>query len=78
MVLNPGAAAHPDNPQIKETRLAKADHDAEQVDEERYPERPETFEDEEQLGRDNRIGNEIAIGDPCKHLGPRKGYKYRL
>jgi hypothetical protein len=47
MVLNPGAAAHPDNPQIKETRLAKTQHDAEQVDEERYAERPKTFEYEE-------------------------------
>ena len=48
------------------------------MNDERGNERPDRPKDQEQLGRDDRIGHEIAIGDAREHLRARQCHEHRV
>jgi len=56
------------DPQIKETRLAQADEHANKMDDAADQQPLETLEDEEQLDRNDRVDDEITVGDTGEHL----------
>ncbi len=72
MVADARAAADPGEPEIEEARLADAQNDADGVDHQRRRDHPGRAEDQEQFGRDHRIGDEIAVGDAGEHLRTRQ------
>lgn len=68
MIADARAAAYPRQPQIEEARLTCACRDADEMEQNRQPNRPDRMEDQEELGRDNPIPDKIGIGDAGEHL----------
>lgn len=73
VVLDPRTASDTGQPEVEEARFAHAQHDADQMHDDRRDQRPHRLEDQEQLGREHRIGDEIAVRDAGEHLRPGQG-----
>lgn len=71
-------AADLGKPKVEEARLAEAQQHAREMNDQSDEQRPDRLEDQEEFGRDHRIGDEIAIGDPGEHLRPRQRDKHRI
>ncbi len=72
MIAHTRTIAHPGQPQIKEARLVQAHDHAKPVKDERSSKNPRAAKDQKQLDRNDQIDHEKRIGDPRKHLRPRK------
>lgn len=73
MVADSRAASDLRQPQVEEAGLAHAQDDADEVDHDCRSDHPRAAENEEQLGRDHRIGSEVAIGHAGEHLRSCEG-----
>lgn len=59
-------------------RFAQAQQHADQMDQQRQPDHPEGFEDQEQFDREDRVDNEIGIGNSTEHLRAGQRQKHDI
>ena len=78
MVADARAVADARQPEIENTRFADAQHHANQVDGHGCQQHLDRMEDQKQLGRNDAVYDEIAIGDARKHLWARQRHRHRI
>ena len=72
VITDPRALRDAGEPEVDNAGLTQAKHDPEKVDDDRYWQHPDRTKDQEELSRDNRIDDEVVVGDTRKHLGACK------
>lgn len=76
MIADPRAAPDPRQPEVEEARLAKTGDHADAMRDQGEHDDPGGTEDQEQFGRDHRVGDEPGVSDTGEHLRARERHKH--
>lgn len=78
MIADPWAAPDASQPEIEEPGFAQTRENTHAMDDECEGDHPCRAEDQEQLGRNHRVGDKPGVGDAGEHLRARQRHEHRV